>query len=256
MAEIIAIACHKGGVGKTTTAASLGGLLSMGGKRVLLVDLDPQMNLTTTFTDGDFDRTVFDVFAEFRGGRKGNIPEVPVYNIRENLDIVPSSVKMFSVDVVTSAEFDRVNILKKSLGGIAGRYDYILIDCPAQLGTVTANALVAAGHVLVPMTCDAYSSDGLSQIDDFISNISSMNPSLSILGVVVTKFRQTRRVDREIVTALEEAWGDVVFKTRIRESADIVKAPLFKKDIASYDSRSRGAQDYLALLKEIVERGI
>lgn len=254
MAETIAIACHKGGVGKTTTAASLGGLLSMGGQRVLLVDLDPQMNLTTTFTDGEFDRTVFEVFAEYRGGRKGNIPDVPVYNIRENLDIIPSSVKMFTIDIVTSAEFDRVNILKKSLEKVIEKYDYIFFDCPAQLGTVTANALAAANHVLIPMTCDAYSSDGLNQIDDFISNISSVNPALSILGIVVTKFRQTRRVDREIVTVLQDSWGKEVFETKIRESTDLVKAPLFKKDIASYDSRSRGAQDYLSLLKEIVER--
>lgn len=254
MPEIIAIACHKGGVGKTTTAASIGGLLSMGGKKTLLIDLDPQMNLTTTFTDGDFERTIYDVFAEYRGGRKGNIPTLPVYNIRENLDITPSSVKMFSIDIVTSAEFDRVNIVKRVIEKAELNYDYILIDCPAQLGTATANALIAANHVLIPMTCDAYSSDGLSQMDDFIANMSSMNPGLSIIGIAVTKFRQNRRVDREIVSALKEAWGEVVFDAKIRESADLVKAPLFKKDIASYDSKSRGAQDYLELLKEIIGR--
>ena len=104
------------------------------------------------------------------------------------------------------------------------------------------------------MTCDAYSSGGLGQMDDFIANLDSQNEGLSILGVVVTKFRSTRRVDREIVAALEDAWGELVFKTRIRESADLVKAPLFKKDIAAYDIKSRGAVDYLQLLEEIIQK--
>lgn len=251
MAKVIAISCHKGGVGKTTTAASLGGLLALHGKKVLLVDLDPQMNLTTTFTSGDFEKSVYDVFTEFRSGRKGNIPELPIYVLRENLDLVPSSVKMFSVDVVTATEFDRMNILRKTLYGVKEQYDYILIDCPAQLSVVTANALIAADKVLIPMTCDAYSSDGLSQMDNFIDGIESQNPSLDILGVVVTKYRASRRVDREIVSALREAWGDKVFETQIRETVDIVKAPLFKKDIASYDINSRGACDYNSLMLEI-----
>lgn len=251
MAKVIAISCHKGGVGKTTTAASLGGLLALHGKKVLLVDLDPQMNLTTTFTSGDFEKSVYDVFTEFRSGRKGHIPELPIYVLRENLDLVPSSVKMFSVDVVTATEFDRMNILHKTLYGVKEQYDYILIDCPAQLSVVTANALIAADKVLIPMTCDAYSSDGLSQMDNFIDGIESQNPYLDILGVVVTKYRASRRVDREIVSALREAWGDKVFETQIRETVDIVKAPLFKKDIASYDINSRGACDYNSLMLEI-----
>ena len=251
MAIIIAISCHKGGVGKTTTAASLGGLLALNGKKVLLIDLDPQMNLTTTFTDGEFERTVYDVFTEFKSGRRGFVPDLPIYEIRENLDIVPSSVKMFSVDVVTAGEFDRASILKKSLYPVRDSYDYILVDCPAQLGVVTANALIAASKVIIPMTCDAYSSDGLSQMDDFIASIESQNPDLAILGVVVTKFRSSRRVDREIVTALRGAWGDQVFESQIRETVDIVKAPLFKKDIGAYDIKSRGACDYLALMEEI-----
>lgn len=264
MPKIIAIACHKGGVGKTTTVSSLGGLLSLrGGCRTLLVDLDPQRNLTTTFTDGEFDRTIFDVFFEYvnpvqkpdkRAGRHRAIPELPIYEIGEGLDLVPSSVKMFSIDVVTAGEYDRGNILKKALSSVKNNYDYIIIDCPAQLGTGTGNALIAADYVLIPMSCDAYSAEGLNQIDDFVTEIDSLNPQLDILGIVVTRFRKNRRVDSSILEALKEAWGEKVFNTIIMQSEELLQAPLMKKDIAHYKIKSRGAQDYNSLLSEIEER--
>ncbi len=253
-ARKLSISCHKGGVGKTTSAASIGGILSLGGQRVLLIDIDPQGNLTSSFMDGPFERTIYDCFKEFRSGRRGNVPDLPIYNIRENLDIVPSSIAMFSVDSVVAAEMDKANILRRLVAKVEGSYDWIIIDCPAQLGLVTANALIAAGNVLVPMTCDAFSADGLQQLESFIDNTASLNPEIEITGIFLTRFDRRRQVDVAVAKELEERWGDVFFKTRIRTEAQLVKAALLKQDIGMYNPKCRGAQDYLELLGEIVRK--
>lgn len=251
-ATIIACACHKGGVGKTTTAASLGGLISRGeGKRVLLVDADPQMNLTTTFTEGSFRPTLFDSFVQYKRSRVG---ELPVYNIRENLDLVPSELDLCTVDADFASVPGRDVMLRKMLAPLRERYDWIFIDCPAQLGALTINALAAADHVLVPMSCDAYSADGLLQIRSFVDIVKDINEKLDILGVVVTKFRPRRMVDQIVSEQLDGAWSDLVFKTRIRENTAIVKAPISKQDVYSYDRRSYGAQDYCGLYQEICNK--
>lgn len=248
--HIIAIACHKGGVGKTTTAASLGGILSERGK-VLLVDLDPQMNLTSTFTDGNFDRTVFDAFCDFKARRDYVLP---VHKIRENLDLVPSCLDMCTVDSDFASTPGRDIMLKKMLAPLAPHYDWILIDLPAQLGAITINALTAATRVLIPMSCDAYSADGLQQITNFVDIVREVNDRLDILGVLLTRFNPRRVVDGVVSEQLDSEWPGYVFKTRIRENAAISKAPLMKKDISSYDPKSMGARDYASLCEEIRER--
>ncbi len=249
-AKIIAIACHKGGVGKTTTAASVGGILAER-EKVLLVDLDPQMNLTSTFTDGDFEKTVFDAFVGFKSCRRGVLP---VYNIRENLDIVPSCLDMCSVDADFASVPGRDNILEKLLVPLLPEYDWIIIDLPAQLGSLTVNALMAADRVLIPMSCDAYSADGLQQIFNFVGYIQYLNERLELLGVLITRYNRRRTVDSVVSEELDKAWAGYVFNTRIRENAAISKAPLMKKDILAYDPRSNGAIDYVALCKEIKSR--
>ena len=250
--KVIALACHKGGVGKTTTAASLGGVISVAEKgRVLLVDLDPQMNLTTTFTDGSFDRTVYDAFCDFKRRRDA---ELPVYCIRENLDIVPSHMDMCTVDADFASFPLRDVMLKKMLAKVRDSYDWIFIDCPAQLGATTVNALVAAEKVLIPMSCDAYSVDGLSQVMNFIELVQEVNTDLDVLGVVVTKFRRNRVADQVVVEELAAHYGTRLFETRIRESAAIVRAPLEKKDIYMYDRRCTGSVDYAALAREVAQK--
>lgn len=246
-AQILAIACHKGGVGKTTTAASLGGIFSEK-EKVLLVDLDPQMNLTTTFTDGDFKKTIYDSFVDFKAR---HVYSLPVYPIRENLDIVPSSLEMCTVDSDFASLPGRDIMLKKLLAPVVEKYDWILIDLPAQLGAITINALTAADRVLIPMSCDAYSADGLQQISNFVDIVKEVNENLDIFGVLLTRYNPRRVVDSIVSEQLDKEWPGLVFSTRIRENAAISKAPLVKKDIASYDPKSSGARDYAALCEEI-----
>ena len=250
--KIIALACHKGGVGKTTTAASLGGALSLTeGERVLLVDLDPQMNLTATFTDGVFDRTVYDAMLEFR--KKGRA-SLPVYTIREGLDIVPSQMDMCSVDSDFASFMLRNVMLKEMLAGVKDSYDWIFIDCPAQLGAITINALVAADAVLVPMTCDAYSIDGLTQICNFAEQAKVLNRKLEILGVVITRFRPRVTTNRIIAEELANHYGKYLFNTTVRECAAVSRAPFDKKDIFTYNRSCVAAKDYMALAGEVAAK--
>lgn len=249
-AKIIACACHKGGVGKTTTTASVGGILSEK-SRVLLVDLDPQMNLTVTFTDGESGESVFNAFADFKSRRNGKLP---IVKVRKNLDLVPSSLEMCTVDADFASVPGRDIILKKLLEPFLGDYDWILIDLPAQLGAITVNALVAADGVIIPMSCDAYSADGLQQIANFVELVGDVNDRLRVIGILITRYNRRRVVDRMVAEKLREEWGDLVFDAVIRENAAISKAPLVKMDIATYDHNSLGALDYSALCKEIKKR--
>ena len=249
--NVIALACHKGGVGKTTTAASLGGVLAARGERVLLVDLDPQMNLTTTFTDGFFERTVYDAFTGFKRNRRADLP---VYPVRDNLDIVPSQLDMSLVDTDFASFPLRELMLRKMLEPLKGNYDWVFIDCPAELKTLTTNAFVAADSVLIPLTCDAYAVDGLNQVMGLVELVQEgLNPPLRIIGIAVTKFRSRRVTDQVVAEELEKHYGKCLFNTRIRESAAIARAPLEKKDIYVYDRSSAGAVDYAALADEIVK---
>ena len=246
-AKIISFACHKGGVGKTTSTASIGGILAER-ERVLLVDLDPQMNLTTTFTDGDFERTIFNTFCDFRDRRSA---ELPVCNIRENLDLIPSSLDMSTLESSFASVPGRDLVFKKLIAPIATSYDWILVDLPAQLGVITTNALSASDWVLIPMSCDAYSADGLQQMVNFVNLIQEFNEKLDLLGVLITRYNPRRIVDSIVSEELSREWAETVFDTRIRENAAISKAPLAKKDILMYDPKSKGAIDYAALCEEI-----
>lgn len=241
------MACHKGGVGKTTTAASVGGILASRGFKVLLVDLDAQKNLTDTFSGEAFPETMANAFS----GRKS----LPVYPIRENLFLAPSSDDMCSIDINYGSVAGKEFILKKLLAPVKRNYDYVIIDSPAQLGTATANALVAADEVVIPINSDAYSMGGLNQICDLIDAVKEYyNPDLDVLGILLTKFNGRRIFDRKVKEALAAGYADKIFGTVIRESAAIVQAPLCRMDVQAYDPASRGAEDYNAFCDEILRR--
>lgn len=247
--KIIAIASHKGGVGKTTTAATLGSLLSMRLQRVLLVDLDAQRNLTSTFL-GAQNMPTSTLYEAFCG--QGDLP---VINVRTNLDIVPASLDLGALDTVIAGRLQRESILRGLLARVKADYDWILLDCPSQMGIITVNAFTAATSIIVPLSCDAYAAEGLQQLIRMADIVSSgLNPILDIDGIIVTRFHTRRSLDAMVEADMRQRFGDLVFRTRIRENAAIVQAPVVNLDIISYNPKSNGAKDYVLLLEEIERR--
>ena len=247
--KIVCIASHKGGVGKTTSAATLGSLLSSKGERTLLVDLDAQRNLTSTFIGATIkpEETLFDAFC----GRCA----LPVVNVRKNLDIVPSALDMGALDTVIAGRIQREIILRQLLAPVLNQYEWILLDCPSQMGLVTVNAFTAANSLIVPISCDAYAAEGLLQLLDMAEIVrNGLNPQLVFNGVVITRFHTRRTLDKVVENDLRDRYGEMVFPTKIRENATIVQAPVMSLDIISYDPKCNGALDYASLLIEIRKR--
>lgn len=244
-AKIFTIANHKGGVGKTTTTASLGAVLAMKGKKVLVIDLDAQQNLTYSLTGKEFDKSVYHSLI------KGESLE-PV-NIRENLDIVPASLEMARAELDLSTKMAREGILKNLLTPLKNQYDYILIDCPPSLGIVTTNALVASDELLILLTAEVLPLKGLAMLDDVVEEVKRLvNPNLEIGGVIVTRYDKRRSLNREVIKQLEGRYGDKVFDTKIRENIVLAEMPMSGQTIFEYDPKSNGAKDYMELTEEFL----
>ena len=244
MRQIISIVNHKGGVGKTTSVSSLGVALARMGKRVLLVDLDAQGNLTDTLTQTPGVRSIYDSLR--------TLETIPVVNIREGLDLCPSSIDLVSMDLELADKKDREYRLSKLLQGLD--YEYILLDCPPSLGLLTINALTASTKVIIPLTPEALPAKGLGTLLDIIERTKeTLNPGLSLGGILITRYNR-RKINRLVEETLRETFGDSVFRTKIRENVDISESPLQNKDIYSYSPDSIGAKDYESLALEVVAK--
>ena len=244
MRQTISIVNHKGGVGKTTSASSLGVALARMGKRVLLVDLDAQGNLTDTLTQTPGDRSIYDSLR--------TLETLPVVNIREGLDLCPSSIDLVSMDLELADKKEREYRLSRLLRGLD--YDFILLDCPPSLGLLTINALTASTKVIIPLTPEALPAKGLGTLLDIIERTrETLNPGLSLGGILITRYNR-RKINRLVEETLRETFGDSVFKTKIRENVDISESPLQCKDIYSYSPDSIGAKDYESLALEVVAK--
>lgn len=240
---IISICNFKGGVAKTSSTMNIGAGLVQLGKKVLLIDMDPQFNLTTSFGIIEAEHTVYDALTK-------KIDALPTLNIKDQLDIVPSSIDLNKSEVELSSAFKREEIMVELLKPIKDKYDYILIDCPPSLGLLTINALVASDEIFVPVEPEYLALKGFSVLEQALDKI-----GMTLDRIFITKFDRRNILHRDIAQALIEHAGSRVFDTAIRKNIAIPEAIANGVDIFSYDANCNGAEDYLNLTKEIIAHG-
>lgn len=247
---IIAVVNQKGGVGKTTTAINLAASLALAGKDILIVDTDPQGNSTTGLgiERSEVRVGLYDAIA----GRV--MPEEAIIHTDiEHLDIIPSTIDLLGVEVELVEKDKREMLLANILAPVRSRYVYILIDCPPSLGLLCLNALVAADSVIIPVQCEYYALEGLSLLTRTLHRVrNSFNPNLDIKGILLTMFDPRNSLSHQVAEEVKRHFGNKVFNTIIPRNVTLGEAPSHGKPAILYDVRSRGAQGYLSLAKEIL----
>ncbi len=250
--KTIAISNQKGGVGKTTTAVNLGAGLAIEGFRVLMIDLDSQCNLTRTFLTPDMIQiTLANVLIDNKGDR---LPfNAAIYETHiENLDLAASHIRLARLE--KSGQFDDLFRLKDALASLASEYDFVLIDCPPSLGVVVTQALLASDHVMIPVAAEYYAFEGTQDLEETIKSVRRSNPSLNILGYVVTRFDARTTASADAYSQAKEMFGDKLFETLVRSNTHLIAAPAYRQSIFEYAQASRGSEDYLNLTNEFLAR--
>lgn len=250
MGKIITIANQKGGVGKTTTAINLAASLALAEKDILVIDTDPQGNLTSGFGIGreNIEKSLYDVYTE-----RCEVQEAIKKTNIDHLDILPSTIDLLGVEVELVGKNEREKILYKATKSIKGQYRYIFIDCPPSLGLLTLNALVAADSVIIPVQCEYYALEGLGLLTKTLRRIrSSFNPDLELEGILLTMFDIRNNLSQEVASEVRKHFGEKVYNTIIPRNVTLGEAPSHGKPAILYDIRSRGAQSYLSLAKELL----
>jgi len=251
MTKIVALANQKGGVGKTTTAINLGASVAACERRVLLVDLDPQANATSGVgLPKNEEASMYSVLVDGRPMRDVIRPtELPM------LHIAPSSVDLVGAEVELREAVGREFHLRNALADVAGDYDYVLIDSPPSLGILTINGLTAAHSVLVPMQCEYFALEGVSQLLGTIDRVrEALNPALELEGIALTMYDERINLARQVAEEVRNHFGETVYKTVIPRNVRLGEAPSFGKPIILYDIRSRGSEAYVNLAKEFIRR--
>lgn len=251
MCRIIAVANQKGGVGKTTTSVNLSACLAEAGKRVLLVDIDPQGNATSGI---GVDRkavttSVYDLLLE-----DVSPLDAMVSTRIKGLKVVPATIDLAGAEIELVPRISRENRLKRSFVGIRSHFDFVIIDCPPSLGLLTINALTAADSILIPIQCEYYALEGLSQLMDTFRLVKeALNPTLEIEGVLLTMFDGRTNLSIQVVDEVKKYFRGKVYRSIITRNVRLSEAPSHGMPITLYDSRSKGAEAYLELAREVIE---
>jgi len=251
MTRIVSIANQKGGVGKTTTAINLAASIAACERRVLLVDLDPQANATSGLGFSKFEEpSIYPVLVQGLSAQE-TVRKTEI----STLDIIPSSVDLVAAELELTDAGGREFHLRKALESLAAAYDYVLIDSPPSLGLLTINGLTAADSVLVPMQCEYFALEGISQLMNTVERVrDGLNPSLEIEGIALTMYDDRVNLSRQVADEVRTHFGDKVYHSVIPRNVRLGEAPSFGKPIILYDIRSRGSEAYLALAREFIQR--
>ena len=252
MGRIIAIANQKGGVGKTTTAINLSSCLAETGKKVLAIDLDPQGNMTSGLgvDKSELENTVYELMLD-----ECSIKESMTETVMENLELIPSNVNLAGAEIELLGINEKEYILKNAVDYIRDDYDYIIIDCPPSLNMLTINAMTTADSILVPIQCEYYALEGLSQLIHTIDLVQErLNPDLSIDGVVFTMYDARTNLSVQVVDNVKNNLQTTIYNTIIPRNIRLAEAPSHGSPINLYDSKSAGTESYRMLAKEVMER--
>ena len=251
--KIIAITNQKGGVGKTTTSVNLGACLAYIGKRVLLVDIDPQGNATSGIgiEKADVEKCVYDILVD-----DADVLDVIKTTEVENLDVIPATIQLAGAEIELVPTISREVRLKRALESVKQNYDYMIIDCPPSLGLLTINALTASDSVLIPVQCEYYALEGLSQLLNTVRLVQKhLNTDLAIEGVLLTMLDARTNLGIQVIEEVKKYFRDKVYQTVIPRNVRLSEAPSHGKPIILYEPRSRGADVYLDLAKEVDANG-
>lgn len=252
MGKIIAFSNQKGGIGKTTSAVNVAASIALKKKKVLLIDLDPQGNATSgvgVSKRGDL-ISIYDCLI----GEK-EAKDAIVETEFQNLSVIPSNLALAGAEIELVSVEGREGLLKKAVEPIKGDFDYIIIDCPPSLGILTLNALAASDGVVIPMTCEFYALEGLSQLMLTVKQVKkSFNPTLEVVGILITMYDRRLNLSKMVEKELKKYYKDILFDTRIKRNVRLSEAPSFGQPIFYYDKLSKGTEQYLSVASELIKR--
>lgn len=251
LGKIIAVANQKGGVGKTTTAVTLSSLLANKGKKVILIDADPQGNATSGVgIQEKTEKSIYELLVE-----ETTIEEALIQTNIQNLKVCPSNINLAGAEVELVSMISREQRLKEKLEEIKKEQDYIIIDCPPSLGLITLNAFTAADSVLIPIQCEYYALEGLGQLINTINLVKKhLNKQLEVEGALLTMYDARTNLSNQVVTEVEKYFGDKVYKTVIPRNVKLSEAPSYGMPITEYDARSKGAKSYDKFVREFLKK--